>query len=80
MTVSTAHKLTVELLHPSNKSFDDAILNAYRCLDGNELLVLPAGSKRNSISVVVDKQREESGPVSQVHSNPIVGDKEPASR
>ncbi|MBP6348125.1 MAG: hypothetical protein KA392_01155 [Candidatus Obscuribacter sp.] len=80
VTVTATHKLTVELLQPSNKSFDDAILSAYRYLDGNELLVFPPGSKRNSVSIIVESQRKESGPISQVHSNPIVGDKESASR
>lgn len=80
VTVTATHKLTVELLQPSNKSFDDAILSAYRYLDGNELLVFPSGSKRNSVSIIVESQRKESGPISQVHSNPIVGDKESASR
>ncbi len=60
----------------TNKQFDKAILKAYQSLDGNAALAYPKGSRRSSVSFLIDNKHEGAGRPSAVNSKSSVGDKE----
>lgn len=76
ITVRSNHQLSVRLAKPGNEVFDQAILNAYRSLDGNPSLQYPAGSRRSAITFFIDNQHEEEGAPSSVKNKTSVGDQE----
>jgi hypothetical protein len=76
ITVSPDHHIAVRLVKPSNDVFDNAIVQAYKSLDGNPALEYPAGSRRASITFFIDNQHKGNGIPSSVSSHTSVGDKE----
>ena len=74
--VSTDHRVTVRFVQTSNPAFDQAILQAYRSLDGNPALAYPAGSRRSSITFLIDNTHTGAGVPTGVKSQTSVGDKE----
>lgn len=77
ITVSPHQKVVVSLFTKSdNNDFDQAILQAYNSLDGNPALKYPAGSRRPSITFLVDNKHTDSGVASGVTSETSLGDKE----
>jgi hypothetical protein len=77
ITVWSNHHLAVRLSQPgTNKEFDLAILQAYQSLDGNAALVYPDGSRRSSISFLVDNKHTGKGAPAGLKSQTSIGDKE----
>jgi hypothetical protein len=76
ITVSPDHHLNVKLSQPSNGKFDQAILQAYKSLDGNPSLEYPTGSKRTSITFLIDNKHTEAGVAGDVNSQTTTGDRE----
>ena len=76
ITVLPSRKLTVRLLKSNKTAFDQAIVQAYRSLDGNSELAYPGGSRRSSITFYIDNKHMESGAPTGVKSQTSVGDKE----
>lgn len=60
----------------TNKLFDEAILKAYRSLEGSAVLAYPKGSRRSSVSFLIDNKHEGAGRPTAVNSQSSVGDKE----
>ncbi|MBX9686868.1 MAG: hypothetical protein K2X27_09215 [Candidatus Obscuribacterales bacterium] len=75
ITVLPDRHLTVKLTQSSNAAFDKAILEAFRALDGSPELAYPAGSRRRSLSFLMDSKLE-GGLASKVKSQTAVGDRE----
>ncbi len=80
ITVRPDHHLVVSLTRKSNPAFDEAVLNAYRSLDGNGALEYPAGSRRKTVTFLIDNKHGASGTPSGVKSQTSVGDKEHTRR
>jgi hypothetical protein len=76
ITISNNHKITVTLVKPSNPVFDNAVISAYKSLNGNPNLAFPRLSRRQSISFLVDNEHKGSGIPTGVQSQPSVGDRE----
>jgi len=76
ITVWPNHHLAVHLTQKSNAAFDQAIVKAYQSLDGNPALEYPAGSRRSSVTFLIDNKHNETGVPSSVKSQTSVGDKE----
>lgn len=77
ITVVPDHHLKVTIAKPSeNKQFDRAIVEAYSSLDGNAGLAYPQGSRRKSITFLIDNEHKQAGTVSGVNSKTSIGDKE----
>lgn len=77
ITVLRNHHVTVTLVHGGNTSYDNAILRAYRRLDGNRALAFPKGSCRAEVSFAADNTHIAAGEVSSVDTQPCIGDTEP---
>ncbi len=76
ITVRRDHHLTVSLSQKANNAFDQAILQSYESLDGNQALEFPAGSRRSSVTFLIDNKHADSAAPSVVKSQTSVGDKE----
>ncbi|MBX9719816.1 MAG: hypothetical protein K2X81_00335 [Candidatus Obscuribacterales bacterium] len=76
ITVRRDHHVTVRLSQKANTAFDQAIVAAYQSLDGNPALEFPSGSRRSSVSFLIDNKHADSGTPSVVKSQTSVGDKE----
>lgn len=76
ITVWPNRHVEVKLARSGNATFDKAILKAYQSLDGNAALAYPKGSRRSSVSFLIDNKHEGAGRPSAVNSESSVGDKE----
>lgn len=77
VTVFRNHHLEAAIYKKSdNADFDMAILGAYQSLDGNQLLAFPEGSRRSSVSFLIDIKHEGKGVPSSVISDTLAGDRE----
>ena len=76
ITITPDNRLTVSLAKASNPKFDQAVLQAYKSLNGSHALNFPPGSLRSSISFVVDNKHTSKGVASVVHSKTFTGDRE----
>lgn len=76
ITVTANRKVTARITQPSNAAFDKAILQAYASLDGNPSLKYPAGSRRSTITFLIDNKHAGNGVPSGVNSQTSVGDRE----
>jgi hypothetical protein len=76
ITVWRDHRMDAKITKPSNQAFDNAILAAYKQLAGNANLEFPKGSKRPSITFLVDNQHRGAGAPSGVQSQTSLGDRE----
>jgi hypothetical protein len=76
ITVGSNHSLMVSLVKSGNPTFDTAILNAYKSLNGNSNLQFPKLSRRQSITFLVDNEHKGTGIPTGVQSQPSTGDKE----
>ncbi|MDR3613298.1 MAG: hypothetical protein P4L53_07015 [Candidatus Obscuribacterales bacterium] len=76
ITVSSNHSLTVTLIKSSNPFFDNAIISAYKSLNGNPNLEFPKLSRRQSITFLVDNEHKGIGIPTGVQSQPSTGDQE----
>jgi hypothetical protein len=77
ITVTRNHHVFAHLSNPGkNKQFDDAILQSYQSLDGDPRLEYPPGSRRRSITFLIDNEHKEPGAPTAVKSQTTQGDKE----
>ena len=76
ITVWRDHRVEVKLSKPSNQAFDSAVVSAYKQLSGNSALEFPKGSRRSSITFLVDNEHRSVGVPSTVQSQTSTGDKE----
>jgi len=76
ITVTSAHKITVSLLSGENKEFNQAIVEAYLSLQSNSKLAFPSGTKRNTITFLLDNKFSGGEGISEIQSKSITGEKE----
>ena len=76
ITVSSNHHVDVSVARTKNQAFDQAVLQAYRSLDGNPDLQFPPGSKRTSINFMIDVSHSAATSPAEVRSRTSKGDKE----
>jgi hypothetical protein len=70
------HRLRVSLIQGSNDDFDQAVLEAYRSLNGNIGLQFPVGTQRTVLDYDTAHIQNVSAPTVQFHSTTIHGDVE----
>lgn len=77
ITVSSDKHMTVRIAQASkNATFDRAVLQAYRSLDGSPALKYPPGSRRSMLTFSIDVKHIGEGAPTSVKSQPSVGDTE----
>jgi len=76
VTIWPNHRLKAELVSTGNPAFDNAVLEAYRSLDGNTVLEYPVGSERPVVTYLTENWHDTPGEATGVHSQPLTGDKE----
>ncbi|HEY9791940.1 MAG TPA: hypothetical protein V6D22_16155 [Candidatus Obscuribacterales bacterium] len=76
ITVSADRHLAAKIVIAGPTKFDQAILQAYKSLDGNSGLAFPADSRRTSITFLIDNEHKGAGIPTGVDSQTSVGDKE----
>jgi len=76
ITVWRNHRLDAKITKASSAEFDQAILQAYKSLNGNPGLTFPKNSQRKSITFLVDNEHKGAGAPSSVQSQTSVGDRE----
>jgi hypothetical protein len=74
--VTRDHRVAVGLTKSGDARFDQAMLEAYRALDGDPRLEFPSGSKRQLVSFEIDNEHKGTLAPSTVQSTAAVGDKE----
>jgi len=77
ITVFANHRVEVNINQAaSSKAFDSAMLKAYQSLSGNPALQYPDGSRRSSVTFLVDNRHDSTDQITAVKSTTSVGDKE----
>lgn len=79
-TVSIAvrrnQKMGVVFIKGSGNSFIEAVLTAYRALDGHSSLAFPPGTKRTEVEFQVTSRQSNQGPIVDIDAKRITGDTE----
>lgn len=80
ITVWPNRNLRAEVVQTSNRSFDAAVVEAYRSLDGNSGLTFPSGTQRSVVDYESAHIQEIPAPTAHFDSSTIQGDRELISK
>ncbi len=76
VTVWSDHHLEAFTVSNGPEAFDEAVLDAYRSLNGNPALAFPASSERTSVTYFAEHKHDNSSAPDAIETHEIRGDQE----
>ncbi len=76
IVITPNHRLQATVVRSSDPAFGQAILEAYKILDGNAELAFPQGTRRSKQEYETEHEKDLPQPISQINSDTIHGDRE----